>query len=195
MLGPEIILASKSAARIEMLRRAGLKFESVPAGINEREIAKFFSHAGEIAHELAKRKALNVAIKFPGALVIGSDQVLACEEKILSKANTKEEAADKLRFLRGKSHRLISSVAIAQDDKIIWSDTDEAVLKMKNFDDKFLNSYIQSAGDSVTSCVGAYAYEEKGAWLFEKVRGDYFTILGMPLYGLLDFLHHQGVRP
>lgn len=188
---PRIILASRSKARIEMLVKAVLPFESIPADIDEQAIAKGIQEADSIAMELARQKALAVSEKYPEALVIGSDQVLECEDSILSKANNKEEAEGKLKFLRGKKHRLISGIAAAQNGKIIWQDSDEAYLTMRNFDDAFLQRYLNVAGEVLTSCAGAYALEESGAWLFEEVKGDYFTILGMPLIKLLNYLQNE----
>jgi septum formation protein len=125
--------------------------------------------------------------------VIGADQVLECHGKILSKAKNKKAAADKLRFLRGKTHRLISAACVAKNGKIIWQGVQHADLTMKNFNDAFLKRYIAEAGDTLTGAVGAYALEEKGIWLFKKIEGDYFTILGMPLLPLLGFLQGEGL--
>lgn len=186
---PLLVLASGSFARKAMLTKAGLNFECHPANINENIVSK------NLSSELADRKALHVSAKFPNALVIGSDQTLDIEGKILSKANSVEAAKEKIRILRGKTHTLSSSVSIAQNQKILWKYTDLANLTMNNFDDAFLDSYAERNKEILTLCVGGYDIEGVGAWLFSKIEGDFFTIMGMPLLPLLGFLREKGFRP
>lgn len=191
-----IILASASKARKEMLQNAGLNFEVCPADLDEKSIIDQNEEtaAADVAQILACEKALHVSRQNTDAFIIGSDQILVCDGQILSKAGSTQEAYKKLQNLRAKTHILISALAIAKNDKILWQGTDEARLTMHNFDDAFLSRYCDQAGDILTQCVGAYALEGIGVQLFEKIEGDYFTILGMPLLMLLNYLREeQGV--
>lgn len=168
-----------------MLRGAGLPFRVIPAQVDER------GYSGEpaaLARTLAEAKALDVSKINPGALVIGADQVLDLEGEILHKAKDEGDAKAKLRKLSGKTHILTSGVCVAQNGAVLWSEVDRAHLTMRLLEEDFLQTYCEAAGDVLTSCVGAYALEGHGSWLFEKTEGDYFTILGMPLLPLLGFL-------
>lgn len=197
MSAPPIILASGSIARQKMLTKAGITFEIIPANIDESTIQDDPSLSPENkALKLAEAKALAVSANHEGALIIGSDQILDCEGTVFSKAETPEQAAEKLRDLRGKTHRLISGVAIVKDGEILWRDMGGADLTMHDFDDAFLADYMDAAGDALTSCVGSYALEEYGSWLFSDIKGDVFTILGMPLMPLLKYLNNEhGIKP
>lgn len=202
---PKIILASQSRARSEMLRGAGVNFRIIKPVLDEvalvHEMMKHFTGPEKltpekIATELAKKKALTVARKNPDALVVGSDQVLVLDDRMMSKARNRAEAVAKLKTLRGKTHRLISAVAVAKAETIFWSHEEEAQLTMHDFDDAFLDRYVAGAGDALTRAVGAYEIEGRGAWLFSKVEGNYNTILGMPLLPLLSYLReYHGVVP
>ena len=190
-----LILASKSKARIEMLSRAGLHFDISPANIDESAVKK--SHAGAapdvLAAELAFQKARHVSEQKKESTVIGSDSILTVGNQVLSKAADKNDAREKLMSLRGKTHRITSAVSVCRGGAEIWSHVEYADLTMKSFTDDFLERYVDRAGDVLTSCVGAYAIEEYGIRLFDKIQGDYFTILGMPLLPLLNFLEAEGV--
>lgn len=200
MNNPSLILASASAARQNMLRGAGLEFDICPADIDETAIIESLSQSESnpqgIAIQLAMEKALHVSHDRAAALTIGSDQILEHDGQIFEKAQSIGAAKEKLQRLRGQTHRLISAVSIAQDGKILWSSCDEAHLTMHNFTDEFLDEYTKAAGQSLISCVGAYALEKSGSWLFSDIKGDYFTILGMPLLPLLRYLtQEQGFKP
>lgn len=196
---PRIILASRSKARNAMLRNAGIPFETIPASIKEDEILSQMVDMGanhaDIAMRLSEEKASRISNEYPDNTVIGSDQVLIFDDKIFQKAEKKDDARQKLKLLRGKTHTLISAVCIAKKGDVIWEARSEATLTMRNFDDTFLEDYLESAGEVLTSCVGCYALEKSGAWLFEKVEGDIFTIMGMPLLPLLGFMKELGFRP
>ncbi|HOO82098.1 MAG TPA: Maf family nucleotide pyrophosphatase [Alphaproteobacteria bacterium] len=193
-----LILASQSKARQDMLHAAGLDFEISSADLDENAIMIAARQDGknpdEIAELLATEKARSVSAQTPGTLVIGSDQVLECEGQMLSKAANQNEAREKLKSLRGKTHCLISAVSVVQNEKILWKTVQSAELTMHDFDDNFLQQYMECAGEALTRSVGAYELESLGAQLFDKIEGDYFTILGMPLLPLLKYLReNQGI--
>lgn len=190
-----LVLASKSKARVEMLAKAGLHFDIVPADIDENAVKK--AYEGELpdllAGELAFQKARRISEQRPKDIVIGSDSLLFAAGQVLSKAKNKKDAKDKLTFLRGKTHRIISAVSVCRGGAEVWSHIDQSDLTMRDFSDAFLDDYLNNAGDVLTTCVGAYALEERGIRLFEKIQGDFFTILGMPLLPLLVYLEKEGL--
>lgn len=196
-----MILASQSAARNAMLRASGLDFETIPAHLDEAEIRGSMTvenacvEAADIAAALAAEKALSVARAHPGALVIGSDQVLALGSRLFSKAATMAEARDTLDRLRGRTHELVAAVALARGDAVLWHAIDSAQLSMRRFSDDYMSLYLTRMGDRALSTVGCYELEGLGVHLFEAIEGDYFTILGMPLLPLLAELRRQRVLP
>lgn len=197
---PKIILASGSAGRKMMLDNAYVPFTATPAYINERAIIDDGLDSGQnikdITVQLAKQKALHVAAKNSSSIVIGSDQTLEFEGAILSKAEDEEEAKEKLKSLRGKTHYLHSGVSVARGDDVLFTHIESAELTMHNFSDAFLDSYMARDPDALVSCVGGYKIEGAGAWLFSSIKGDNFTIMGMPLLPLLGFLHDEfGFQP
>ena len=185
-----IILASGSQARQDMLKEFNLRFEVIPADIDEDAIIQElqFQDIDKITEALAKEKAAQISIQHPDALVIGSDQTLEFNGQLLSKAKTVEEAEEKLKMLRGKSHILRSAVCVVQNNEVLYLHSDRADLTMDDFDDETLKDYMQKDPDALTSCVGAYKIEGEGANLFAATSGDKYTIMGMPLIPLLNFL-------
>jgi septum formation protein len=189
-----LILASQSRARKMLLANAGISFEAVPADIDERSVQKnsCLSAPGEIAGLLAREKACFVSSKNPGRYVIGADQTLALGNRLFSKPAGRAQAADQLRLLAGHTHELHSAVAVARDGKIVFSDVVVARMTMRPLDESEIDAYLDQAGQAVTTSVGAYQLEGLGVHLFERIEGDHFTILGLPLLALLAFLRGEG---
>lgn len=194
---PSVVLASASAARAGMLTRGGVPFVKDASSVDEDEIKRAMraegASADDLAVALAEMKARQVGRRHPGAFVIGSDQVLVCEDRWYDKPPDRQTARDQLLSLRGKTHMLISAVMVMRDGERLWHHIGRARLTVRPFGEEFLESYLDAAGDAILSSVGAYQLEGLGAQLFSRVEGDYFTILGMPLLPLLDFLRNHGV--
>ena len=190
-----VILASQSRARQMLLGNAGINFEDVPADIDERAVQKNsgLTSPGEIAGLLAGEKALFVSAKNPGRHVIGADQTLALGDRRFSKPSGRAQAAEQLRLLAGNSHALHSAVAVARDGKIVFADVSIAKMSMRPLSDSEISAYLDAAGAAVTTSVGAYQLEGLGVHLFERIEGDHFTILGLPLLSLLAFLRGRGL--
>jgi septum formation protein len=188
-----LILASQSRARQALLTNAGIGFEAVTAEIDERAVqqASGLSAPGAIASLLAREKALSVSARQPGKFVIGADQTLALGEHLFSKPAGRAQAAEQLRALAGRSHELHSAVAVARDGKILFEAVAIAGMTMRRLGEAEIDIYLDEAGDAVTSSVGAYQLEGLGVHLFERIEGDHFTILGLPLLPLLAFLRSE----
>ena len=190
-----VILASKSAARAQVLSAAGVVFESVGAGVDETAAKEGLLANGatprDVAEELAGQKAV-AASQGRAGLVIGADQTLDLDGRLFDKAETLEEARERLAMLRGRTHQLHSAVAVAQGGKVIWREAPAATLTMRDFSDSFLDTYLTRHGDALLGSVGCYRLEDDGVQLFEAIDGDYFTILGLPLMGLLGVLREHG---
>ena len=188
-----LILASQSRARQALLTNAGIGFEAVTAEIDERAVqqASGLSAPGEIASLLAREKALSVSARQPGKFVIGADQTLALGERLFSKPSGRAQAAEQLRALAGQRHELHSAVAVARDGKILFEAAAIAGMTMRRLGEAEIDVYLDEAGDVVTSSVGAYQLEGLGVHLFERIEGDHFTILGLPLLPLLAFLRSE----
>lgn len=188
----KIILASESSARKNLLQQAGVDFKCVAARIDEGAIKNSLQSEGakpnEIVDTLAEYKALRVANNFPNDIVIGSDQILVCNNIILSKARTFDEAKKTLNLLKGKSHQLLSAAVIYENNKPVWRTVSRAQLFMRDFSDNYLDEYISTSNENILSSVGCYLLEDKGIGLFNRIQGDYFTILGFPLLEVLNFL-------
>lgn len=190
-----ITLASQSSARQMVLKAAGVAFEVTVAGVDEAAAKDGLLARGagprEVADALAELKAVKVSKDRPG-LVIGADQTLDLDGRLFDKAATLEEARERLSALRGKTHKLHSAVVVAEDGVPIWREVPAASLTMRAFSDGFLDGYLARHGEAILSSVGCYRLEDEGVQLFERIEGDYFTILGLPLMGLLDLLRAHG---
>ena len=191
-----IILASGSEIRATLLRNAGLQVEAMPPRVDEDAVKVALIAEGapprDIADALAELKARKLSEKHPGALVIGCDQVLDFEGALLSKPETPEAALDQLRQMRGKRHKLLSAAVICRDGQPEWRHVGQVRLTMRDVSDSYLQDYVARNWDSIRHSVGAYKLEEEGVRLFTTIDGDYFTVLGMPLLELLNFLMLRG---
>jgi septum formation protein len=189
-----LVLASASASRRAILEAAGLPIEIQPANIDERETETRAGVRGpsEIATLLARSKAEFVSAQRPGRLVLGADQTLGLGERVFSKPVDRAAARIQLQALRGQTHELHSALAVVRDGALVFEHCAIARLTMRMFSDVFLDAYIEAAGDAVMASVGAYQVERGGINLFERIEGDHFTIMGLPLLPLLDFLRRDG---
>lgn len=190
-----LVLASRSEVRGKILGAAALRIEIRPAQIDERAVEKEAGplSAPEAAALLARAKALAVSATLPGRLVLGADQTLAMGARRFDKPMDREDARKQLSALRGKTHELHSAVAVARDGMVLFDHTDAARLTMRNFGDDYLENYLEFAREIALLSVGGYQVESAGIQLFERIEGDHFTILGLPLLPLLEFLRKQGV--
>lgn len=199
MSGPELILASGSAARAAMLEGAGLNFEVRPASIDEGALREHLIAEGapisDIAALLAEAKAKVIARETPDALVLGADQILVLGHEIFEKPSDIASARETLQRLRGNTHELISAISLVQGGDLLWQGSDAARLTIRDFSTAFLEDYLEQEGDAVLESVGAYKLEGRGAQLFSEIDGDYFTILGLPLLMLLDVFREAGIMP
>jgi septum formation protein len=199
--GEPLVLASKSASRRALLEAAGIPLVLDPAEIDERAVEQSqAAQAGakEVAVLLAREKALATAVRHPGRIVLGADQTLAMAEattgdRRFSKPRSLAAARDQLAFMAGKTHELHSGAAVAKDGRIIFEVVTTARLTMWALSPAFIDAYLAAAGDRVLTSVGAYQLEGLGIHLFEKIEGDHFTILGMPLLPLLAYFRAAGI--
>jgi septum formation protein len=189
----QLILASQSRARQMLLTNAGIAFETIPADIDERAVqqASGLTTPRDIAALLAREKALWVSLRQVGKYVIGADQTLALGDRLFSKPAGRAQAAEQLRALAGRAHELHSAIAVARDGKILFAEIAVARMTMRPLDEAGIDAYLDAAGEAVTSSVGAYQLEGLGVHLFERIEGDHFTILGLPLLPLLAFLRSE----
>ncbi len=194
---PPLILASTSQARARLLEAAGLAFIVEPPGLDESTMRQAVSgerslNPSDIAEVLARAKAEAVSDIAAGAFVIGADQILAEGDRIFAKPDSMEAARAELLDLSGKSHTLHTAVALAKDGETVFAHTEVARLVMRKLNPEFIGRYLAAAGEAALASVGAYQLEGIGAQLFEKIDGDYFSILGLPLLPLLDALRLHG---
>lgn len=194
LAGEPLVLASKSAIRHALLRDAGVPVEVQPADIDERTIEQQSpaSDAGELAALLAREKARTIAARLPGRLVLGADQTLALGERRFSKPGDRTGARAQLAALRGRTHELHTAVALMRESTIVFEHREVARLTMRAFSDSFLESYLDAVGAAVTASVGGYQLERIGIQLFERIEGEHFVILGLPLVALLQYLRQAG---
>ena len=190
-----LVLASKSAVRRAVLEMAGIPLAILPADIDERAIearadAKM---PAEVAALLAREKARAVAAGLSGRLVLGADQTLGLGVRSFTKPADRPAARAQLLALRGRTHELHSALALVRDGALVFEHQAVARLTMRAFSERFLDAYLAAAGDAVTASVGCYQVEGIGIQLFDRIEGDYFTILGLPLLPLLKFLQDEGL--
>jgi septum formation protein len=189
-----LVLASRSAIRQAILRDAGIPVEVEPADIDERAIeeASAARDAGAIAALLAHEKARTIAARHPGWLVLGADQTLALGEQRFAKPADRSSARAQLAALRGRTHELHTAIALLQDGAVLFEHRAVARLAMRAFSDRFLEDYLDAMGPAVTMSVGGYQLERAGIQLFERIDGDHFVILGLPLLPLLNYVRAAG---
>jgi septum formation protein len=190
-----LILASQSRARQMVLANAGIEFQAIPADIDERAVQKQsgLQHPGDIAALLALEKARAVAAAHRGRIILGADQTLALEDRLFDKPAGRVEAAEQLRSLSGKTHELHAAIALIGDGEVIGQGVSVARMTMRLLADHTIEEYLDIAGAAVTTSVGAYQFEGLGVHLFERVEGDHFTILGLPLLTLLPHLRDKAL--
>ncbi len=194
---PHVVLASASRTRLDLLLRAGVTARADPARIDEEEVKTSLrgenADVEDAAETLAELKARKISRHHPGALVIGADQILDCAGAWFDKPPDRERAAADLRALSGREHTLATAVCVVRDGMRLWHHREPARLTMRPVDDVFIEAYLNAVGADAFDLVGAYRLEGLGAQLFSRVEGDYFTILGLPLLPLLEFLRNHGV--
>jgi septum formation protein len=194
-LSPQpLVLASQSKVRRALLEAAGIPVEARPAHLDERAIEQGVTGGpGDVALTLAREKARTVAAMSDRPLIVGCDQTLALGERRFSKPADRAAARDQLLALRGRTHELHSAVCVCRNGGVTFGHVSVAKLTMREFSEAFLDRYLDAAGANVTASVGAYQLERTGIHLFDKIEGDHFTILGLPLLPLLDELRREKV--
>ena len=192
----KLVLASGSGIRRQMLENAGMSFEVSLPRVDEDAVRQSLlaegASARDIADALAELKARKVSTRMPGVLVLGCDQVLSFDGQIMAKPTSREQAEQQLRQLRGAGHQLLSAAVICEDGQPIWRFVGTVRLQMRDFSDSYLTTYLDRNWPDISNSVGGYKLESEGVRLFNRVDGDYFTVLGMPLLELLSYLTLRG---
>ena len=192
-----LVLASGSASRKKLLTAAGVVFTADPADLDEVELTRSMIRRGadavQVASELAGQKALCVSRRHPGRLVLGGDSVIGFGHDFISKCASMDEARALLHKLSAKDHLLVSAAALARDGALLWTHANPCRMSMRSLSHKFLDDYLAQEGPAILSSVGCYHFEGRGAQLFDKVDGDYFSVLGLPLLPVLAELRREGV--
>lgn len=192
-----MILASGSEIRLTLLRNAGLECQAIPARVDEDAVRDaMLAEAApprDVADALAELKALKISNRYPDSMVIGCDQVLSFDGTILSKPDSRNQARAQLAAMRGKTHQLLSAVVICEAGRPVWRHVGVVTMTMRAISDSYLESYLDRNWDSIQHSVGGYKLEEEGVRLFTNIRGDYFTVLGLPLLDVISYLTQRGV--
>lgn len=193
----QIVLASASEIRSALLQRAGVSIAILPARVDEQTIRMTLLQSGvpprDVADALAEAKARKISAKQPGALVLGCDQVLEFQGKLLSKPTGREDAVDQIAAMSGKRHHLHTAAVICEGGQPVWRRTGTVELHMRPISSEYLREYVDRNWESIRHSVGGYKLEEEGVRLFSAIEGDYFHVLGMPLLEILDYLTTRGV--
>lgn len=200
MSEPMLVLASRSKARSAMLKAAGITFEALAPNVDEEALEEGLLAEGvtarNLADALAEAKSVRLSRRLGPALVLGADQVLALEDgKMLGKPVDKDDAKAHLDLLSGKKHQLLSAAVISDQGSPVWRHVDVATLTMRPLSASFIDQYVEKEWSTIQYCVGCYEIEGRGAQLFSDISGSQFTIMGLPLLHLLDFLRIRGVMP
>lgn len=192
-----IVLASNSVIRRTLLGNAGVDFTACDSGVDEDAVKQLLEGSGPqaIAIALAEAKARTLSKAQPGSLIIGADQTLGLDDQIFDKPYSIVEARRQLHALKNKTHQLFSAICCTRNEKVLWSHCGVAHLTMRNFSDAFVEDYLLTIAETYSTSVGGYKLEERGITLFDRIDGDYFTILGLPLLPLLKFLRHEEQIP
>lgn len=197
LLDKSFILASNSSSRYRLLKNAGLKFVKISPECDEEfiknQLIKKTINKKNLSKFLAKEKALSVSLKKPNQLVVGSDTIIIFNNTIINKAKTLKEARKKLKKLSGKKHQIISAVSVCYNNKQIWSSSQTSTIKIKELNQKQINKYLKNTGKDILSSVGCYQAEKIGPHIIKSIKGDFFNVLGFPLFPFLSFLSKTNI--